>query len=71
MAEYPTVSRSLSNRELEVLTLIHSGISVKNIADALFVEIRTVNFHLGNIYRKLGVHKKKDALEEATRQGYF
>ena len=71
MAEYPTISRSLSKRELEVLTLVHGGASVNSIADTLFVQKQTVNYHLGNIYRKLGVHKKKDALEEATRQGYF
>jgi DNA-binding CsgD family transcriptional regulator len=71
MAEYPIVARSLSRRELEVLKEVHEGLSVSAIADKLFVEIRTVNFHLGNIYRKLGVHKKKDALVEATRQGYF
>jgi DNA-binding NarL/FixJ family response regulator len=71
MAEFPNVTKSLSNRELEVLTEAHKGLSVVQIADKLFVQTQTVNFHLGNIYRKLGVHKKKDAIAEAVRQGYF
>ena len=71
MADFPIVVNSLSQRELEVLSLAYEGLSVKGIADRLFVTDRTVNFHLGNVYKKFGVRKKKDAIAEAIRQGYF
>lgn len=46
----------LTNREQEVIRLIASGVSTRNIASALFLSTRTVETHRKNIYRKLGIH---------------
>ncbi len=57
----------LTERELEALKLIMKGKANKEIADALFVSINTVKFHLTNIYQKLGVTNKKEALEYVVK----
>ena len=46
---------ALSRREREVLDLILAGRQTRAIADALFVTVKTVEFHRGRIYAKLGV----------------
>jgi DNA-binding CsgD family transcriptional regulator len=48
----------LSDRELDVLTLLASGLSMKQIAQQLFITTSTVSFHLGRIYAKTGVHSR-------------
>ena len=53
----------LSEREFEVLYLILQGLGNKQIADQLFISIHTVKFHLSNIYQKLGVNNRKEALQ--------
>jgi len=45
----------LSERELEVLSLMASGRTNSEIATNLFVAMGTVKSHTGNIYRKLGL----------------
>jgi ATP/maltotriose-dependent transcriptional regulator MalT len=52
----------LSERELEVLTLLASGRSNKEIARELFVAVGTVKTHTNNIYRKLGTRNRAEAL---------
>lgn len=52
----------LSQRELEVLSLILEGQSSKQVADALCCTKRTVDFHLTNAYRKLNVTNRVQAL---------
>jgi DNA-binding CsgD family transcriptional regulator len=59
----------LTRREAEVLTLIVRGASSKQVADRLFVSKRTVDFHLANIYQKLGAKNRLQGLREATRRG--
>jgi DNA-binding NarL/FixJ family response regulator len=60
----------LTVRELEVLRLLAEGRSNKAIASALGVSPRTVNFHLDNIYSKLGVASRTEAAIYALRQGW-
>lgn len=60
---------SLTVRELEVLRLLARGLRNKEIAARLFVSERTVNFHLANIYQKLGVSGRTEALSKALEQG--
>ncbi|WP_420122803.1 LuxR C-terminal-related transcriptional regulator [Nakamurella sp.] len=48
----------LSDRELDVLTLLAGGLSMKQIAQELFITTSTVSFHLGRIYSKAGVHSR-------------
>jgi ATP/maltotriose-dependent transcriptional regulator MalT len=62
-------STRLTRRELEVLTLIVEGHSSKEVADLLFISKRTVDFHLDNVYGKLGVSNRMQAWQRATRLG--
>jgi serine/threonine protein kinase/DNA-binding CsgD family transcriptional regulator len=59
----------LTSRELEVLQLLARGLSNKQIARAMSITPRTVNFHLDNIYSKLGVSSRTEAVIAAMRQG--
>jgi DNA-binding NarL/FixJ family response regulator len=63
-----TTQSPLSPREKEVLAELCKGHSYKMIADALFVSERTVNFHIKNIYHKLQVHSKSEAVVKALRE---
>jgi LuxR family maltose regulon positive regulatory protein len=56
----------LSERELEVLRLVASGLSDRAIAEHLILAIGTVKKHLNNIYNKLGVHTRTQALARAS-----
>jgi DNA-binding NarL/FixJ family response regulator len=60
---------SLTARELEVLRLLARGLRNKEIAARLYVSERTVNFHLANIYQKLNVSGRTEALSKALEQG--
>lgn len=59
----------LTKRELEILSLIVEGHSSKQVADMLFVSKRTVDFHLDNIYEKLQVTNRMQAMQRASRLG--
>jgi DNA-binding NarL/FixJ family response regulator len=60
---------TLTSRELEVLHLLARGLRNKEIAARLYVSERTVNFHLANIYQKLNVSGRTEALSKALEQG--
>lgn len=60
---------SLTARERDVLQLLVRGLRNKEIAARLFVSERTVNFHLANIYAKLHVSGRTEALSKALEQG--
>jgi DNA-binding NarL/FixJ family response regulator len=60
---------ALTVREQEVLRLLARGLRNKEIAARLFVSERTVNFHLANIYQKLNVSGRTEALSKALEQG--
>jgi LuxR family maltose regulon positive regulatory protein len=59
----------LSARELEVLQLIAEGLSNQEIAQRLFISLRTVKWHTGNIYGKLGVEHRTQAIARARVLG--
>jgi len=61
---------TLTPRELEVLRLLAEGLSNKAIAGALGISTRTINFHLDNLYAKLGVASRTEAAVYALRQGW-
>ncbi|GCE48159.1 DNA-binding NarL/FixJ family response regulator [Thermosporothrix hazakensis] len=61
--------QKLTARELEVLQLLALGLRNKEIANRLYVSERTVNFHLANIYQKLGVSGRTEALSRAIALG--
>ena len=63
-----TQQTSLTNRETEVLTHLCKGKSYKMIADDLFISEETVRRHIKNIYRKLEVHSKSEAVAKAFKE---
>jgi len=63
-----TPYETLTAREQEVLHLLARGMRNKEIATRLFVSERTVNFHLANIYQKLNVSGRTEALSKALEQ---
>jgi len=59
------VVETLTTRELEVLQLLYSGYSNKDIANQLFVSESTIKSHVSNIYGKLGVKRRTQAIRRA------
>jgi LuxR family maltose regulon positive regulatory protein len=55
----------LSDRESEVLQLLVEGQTYREIAQALCISINTVKTHLRNVYGKLGVHNRREAVAQA------
>lgn len=55
----------LTNREIEVLEQLSKGLSYNIIADNLFLSSGTVRKHIENIYTKLQVHNKLEAIQKA------
>jgi DNA-binding NarL/FixJ family response regulator len=54
----------LTNREKEVLQCVAQGMMYKEIADKLFISFHTVRQHIGNIYEKLHVQNKTEAINK-------
>lgn len=59
----------LTPRELEILHLVLEGKTNKGIASEIEVSVKTVEFHLDNIYRKIGVQTRIMAGLWAIQQG--
>jgi LuxR family maltose regulon positive regulatory protein len=59
----------LSERELEVLQLIAEGLTNREIGQRLFITPGTVKVHTSNIYGKLGVHSRTQAVAQARALG--
>ena len=55
----------LTRRETEILEQIATAKSRKRIAQELFIDLETVKSHIKNIYHKLNVHSKADAIKTA------
>jgi len=56
------LAEPLTAREFEVLRLIVDGLKNQEIADRLVISIATVKRHISNIYAKLGVHRRTQAI---------
>jgi LuxR family maltose regulon positive regulatory protein len=67
----PALVDPLSERELEVLRLIAAGLSNREIAAELVVAISTVKTHINNIYRKLDVSSRTQAVARALNMDAF
>jgi len=61
----------LSPREQEVLSHLARGLNDRDIAQELFISVRTVQTHLSRIYTKLGVHSRIAAALIAVQGGWF
>ena len=59
----------LSERELEVLSILASGKTNSEAAGDLYVSVGTIKSHTGNIYRKLGARNRAEALNRARELG--
>ena len=62
---------TLSNREIEVLKLMESGLKQKQIANEIHLSVHTIDSHLRNIYKKMHVSTSAAALAKAIRGGYI
>ncbi len=60
---------ALSKREHEILILISRRLSNNEISETLFISLATVKSHLSNIYEKLAVHSRKQAVAKALGLG--
>jgi DNA-binding NarL/FixJ family response regulator len=58
----------LTEKELEVLAQLALGRSNREIAQALWISVQTVKFHLGNVYRKLGAATRTEAVRIAHQR---
>ena len=61
----------LSEREMEVLRKAAKGMSNKDIAEALFISVRTVQAHMRSIFNKLGVGSRSEAVLYGLKRGWF
>jgi DNA-binding NarL/FixJ family response regulator len=68
LAEYPERS-SLTERELEVLELVAKGLSNKEVAEAIGRTDETVKIHLKNVFAKLNVADRTEAVTVALARG--
>lgn len=59
----------LTDRELELIALLAEGHSYKTAASSLGLSIDTIRFHVRNVYAKLHVHSKSEAVTAALRRG--
>jgi len=70
-AENTHAGELLSERELEILKLAARGINNRDMAEQLFVSPRTVQVHLGNIFNKLGVASRTEAILYGLKRGWL
>ncbi len=61
----------LSEREIEILKLAAKGMNNQEIAKRLFLSRRTVQAHLVNVFRKMDVSSRTEAVLQALRKGWF
>lgn len=66
LAANQTLPEPLTERELEVLCLLAEGLSNRDIAERLFLSVGTVKVHTRNIYGKLGVSSRTQAIARGT-----
>lgn len=62
---YAIETMGISKRELEVLQLMSNGLSNNEIAESLFVSLSTVKTHSSNLFQKMDVKRRTQAIEKA------
>jgi DNA-binding CsgD family transcriptional regulator len=60
---------TLSGRELQIMRHLAEGQTAQQVADALFISKRTVDFHVGNVYDKCSVSNRTQCLLFLMQQG--
>jgi ATP/maltotriose-dependent transcriptional regulator MalT len=69
LSESSSTGPRLTEREREVLDLIGSGATNREIADKLYLSPHTVKEHTSSLYRKLSVRNRAEAVQKAQRLG--
>ena len=59
------LKEGISKREAEILLLMHEGLSNQQIADKLFISENTIKKHISNIFQKLQVERRTEAVKKA------
>ena len=67
----PKEQINLTTREIEVLDQLSKGLKYKNIAENLFLSEGTIRKHVENIYNKLKVHNRLEAIQKAKNNNYI
>lgn len=70
-ASSPDWEEALTSRELEVLRLFTRGSTYDEIAQSMGLSRHTIHSHVRNVYRKLHVNSRKQALRQALARGYI
>ena len=70
-ADNPLMVETLTAKEIEIISLLSEGLPNKVIAENLLVSLGTLKWHLHNIYSKLLVKNRTQALLEAKKLGYI
>jgi DNA-binding NarL/FixJ family response regulator len=63
--QYQLTKQGISKREAEILLLMHEGLSNQQIADKLFISENTIKKHISNIFQKLQVERRTEAIKKA------
>ena len=69
MLQTSAMSEHLTPREISILRRLESGLSNKEIAEAIFVSEGTLKWHLHNVYGKLNVKNRTGAMTRARALG--
>ncbi len=67
----PDALEALTAREMDVLRLAARGMTNREIADRLFISVRTVQVHLSHIFAKMEVGSRTEAVLRALQQGWL
>lgn len=62
-------SERLTEREMEILQMVSTGATNKSISKEIFLSTRTIEAHIHNIFQKLGVSSRTEAVTQAIRDG--
>lgn len=65
----PELAEPLSERELQVLRLLRTDLTSSDIANRLFISTNTARTHIKNVYGKLDVHRRDEAVQRAQELG--
>jgi len=65
------INNPLTTREIDILTSIAKGYTYDEIGEVFSLSTNTVRAHIRNIYRKLSVNSRSEAVFEANQQGYI
>jgi DNA-binding CsgD family transcriptional regulator len=57
----------LTPQELQIAVLLAEGRTTRQAAAALFLSPKTIEYHLRNLYRKLGIHSRDELFEAVSR----